>query len=206
MTIDYSTWPDDLIPFRWDFHRQHNTTQFTSPITRSTQVLQRQGELWMATGSFMFQRDEAQRLDALLEMLKGAAVSIEMWDFSRPDPSGSNLGGTVEVNGVASAGDMSCGSEGWTPSSSGVLLAGDMVGIDGYLYRLSQDVDANGSGIATLNFTSPLRSDVGGSPGSVITRTKPKVSMRLLDDSQTRASYDGAQMTYNYTISFVEEW
>lgn len=160
----------------------------------------------MATGAFMFQRAEAQRLDALLEYLHGAATSILMWDFSRPDPLGTNLGGTVEVNGVASAGDMSCGSEGWTITQTGALFAGDLVGIDGYLYRLSQDADANGSGVATLNFTSPLRSDVGGSPGSVITRTKPKVAMRLAADTDTRPTYDGSQMTYNYVLSFVESW
>jgi hypothetical protein len=206
MTIDYATWPDDLIPVRWDFFRQHNTTQFTSPITRSTQVLQRQGELWLATGTWMLEREESQQMDALLEMLKGAAIAIDMWDFSRPDPAGSNLGGTVEVNGTANAGDTTLNSEGWTISQSGVLLAGDLIGIDGYLYRVSQDVDSNGSGIAALSLTSPLRSDVGGSPGSVITRTKPKVSMRLIDDSQSRRSYEGLTRVNTYTLSFVEEW
>lgn len=207
MTIDYSVWPDDLIPYKWNFFLAPNSTRFTSPITRSSQVLHRQGELWTATGSFIMQRAESQRLDALLDMLQGGAVSIQLWDFSRPDPLGSNLAsGVVEVNGVASAGDMSCGSEGWTINSTGVLLAGDLVSIDGYLYRLSQDASSDGSGLATLNFTSPLRSDVGGSPGSEVVRTKPTVSMRLIDDAQPLRSYDGGQMVNSYTLSFVEAW
>lgn len=161
----------------------------------------------MATGTWSLQRAESQRLDAILEMLRGAAVAIDLWDFSRPDPLGSNAAsGSIEVNGTADAGDTTLNSEGWTISQSGVLLAGDMIGIDGYLYRLSQDADSNGSGIAALSLTSALRSDVGGSPGSVITRTKPKVSMRLIDDSQPMRSYEGSTMINTYVLSFMEEW
>lgn len=155
----------------------------------------------------MLEREDSQLMDAVLEMLKGAAVAIDLWDFSRPDPLGTNLAsGSVEVNGTASAGATTLNSEGWTISQTGALLAGDLIGIDGYLYRLSQDADANGSGIAALSLTSALRSDVGGSPGSVITRTKPKVSMRLVDDSQSRRSYEGLTRVNTYTLSFVEEW
>lgn len=207
MTIDYSTWPTDLIPINWGFFRQHNTTLFQSPITRSRQTLQRQGELWMGSGTWLLARADAQRMDALLEMLKGAAVAVDMWDFARPSPLGSNAAsGTVEVNGVASAGDTSFGSQGWTPSQTGVLLTGDLIHIDGYLYRCSQDVSSNGSGIATISLTSALRTDVGGSPSSFIIRTQPKASMFLLDDNQAKPFYDGNQMTYTYNLSFVEEW
>jgi hypothetical protein len=152
-------------------------------------------------------RSDAQRMDALLDMLRGAAVSIDMWDFRREHPAGSNLAAAgVEVNGTAAAGDTTLDSEGWTPAESGVLLAGDLVGMEGYLYRLAQNADSNGSGIAALSLTSPLRTAVGGSPGTVITRTKPTVSMRLVDDSQSNNSYEGSTMISTYTLSFVEAW
>lgn len=207
MSVDYSTWPTDIIPHRWDMFLQHNTTQFVSPITRSSQLLHRQGELWMVTGTFSLERAESQRLDALLEMLRGAAVSIQLWDFSRPDPLGVNTAaGIIEVNGVAAAGDTSFASEGWAIGTTGLLLPGDLVGVEGYLYRCAQSVDSNGSGIATISLTSPLKSAVGGSPGSVVTRTKPRVSMRLVDDSQASRSFEGLSQVNSYTLSFVEEW
>lgn len=51
---------------------------------------------------------------------------------------------------------VSLSTDGW-PSSTKVLLAGQFVTIEDQLLQLTDDVDSNGSGAATIEFRPPLR-------------------------------------------------
>lgn len=193
-------WPAAVIPYNFDLFLRQNTATFVSPISRKSQVLTRQGGLWQGKASVIVDREDSQSFDAFLDSLEGPAQSFLLWDFSRPEPIGANeAAGDVTVLASASAGDMSFTTEGWNVGVSGQLLAGDQIGVDGYLYRLSQDADSNGSGHATLQLTFPLQSDL--SVGMVVTRTKPTVSVRL-GQVDTMKSI----LSNYYEISFEEAW
>jgi hypothetical protein len=202
MTI---AWPADLLPSQCEFFLQHNTTVFTSPLTRRQQVLRRQGEKWRCALKIgPTNRAKGQRIDALLAKLKGAYNTVALWDFARPTPSGDNrlAGGVTDatVLGAHTAGATSIATTGWYPSITGILLAGDYIGIGGALYALTDDANSDGSNHATLLIAPPLKADAAG--GSIITRTQPTTVFQLIDDTQPKREV--ADMLYTYALSFAE--
>lgn len=231
------SWPTDIVAYRCDFYLRANTSVFQSPVTRSTQRLKRQGQLWMATLSFRLARAKDQRLAAMLALLDGAYGTVRVWDHAQRLPLGENLdrsslpityfssGGSPSVlTGFSSAGSPSVityfyggaaqvivqgwhalGStdvltDGWYPSIT-VLKAGDKVEIDERLYLLTADAVSSSIGRATLSVRPPLRADVDHA--EVVTRTRPRAEMRLVDDDQPArpADVDGQ---YERTITLVE--
>lgn len=108
--------------------------------------------------------------------------------------------GEPRVRGGWARGVTSIVSERWAPDTT-PLMAGDKFGVGGYLYELTDDADADGSGYATLNFRPPLRAAVANR--AAITRTRPRVEMMLVDDDQGAWRVD-VDRVYQYTISFIE--
>lgn len=218
-------WPTDLDPYRCEFFLRHNTTIFASPITRTQQVLRRQGEQWVCTAAFHFVRDKARSLDALLSKLKGSFGTVHIPPWPNEFPIGVNTNrstvaltrfsdtttfsdGTVFSGGTGDVvvfGDYDVGagtvmSDGWYPNLT-VLKAGDHVGIDGKLYLLSEDLVSDAVGMARMTLAPRLQtSPVDGTP---IIRTRPLVEMRLVDDDQPNRGTDYNGL-YEYSLSFVE--
>jgi len=84
----------------------------------------------------------------------------------------------VRANGVGSGYSMS--SDGW-PVSSTTLFGGDYVTVGDQLMVLDQNVVANGSGVATLYFHSPLRKTVADN--TVITTKRPYLMSFISSDA-----------------------
>ncbi len=93
--------------------------------------------------------------------------------------------GTITANPVVS-GNQTAGSDtlavsGFTPSTSGVFLAGDYVqlgaGATAKLHQVLQDADSNGSGVVTLDIWPSLRSNIND--GDTVTIDAPKGLFRL---------------------------
>lgn len=87
------------------------------------------------------------------------------------------------------------------PQGTTQLLAGDYVGLGGYMYMLIEDAVADGLNRAVLYLNRPLI--VAVSNGSTLVMVNPKTPMQLVDDDQPNRSITVGGV-YEYTISFVE--
>ena len=226
--MNIGDWPDDLLPYRWEFYLQPNSRSFLSPVTRTRQVRVGQGPRWVGTGSWKFDsRRKEQRFEAWLDKMQGQANTVNVWDFAHKNgrPLGplldlSSIGvtrftdltgftdGTYftgSVAGVTIFGGWAVGSEiakvtGF-PQHTTQLYAGDHVQLGDYLYRLTEDATADGMNRATLYLNRPLIQAV--THGTALTTTKPCTPMQLLDDDQTRRAV-GVGAVRQYVVSFVE--
>jgi hypothetical protein len=137
---------------------------------------------------------QAQPWIAFFMALRGQANVFQLEDSLAIAPQGSGAG-TPLVNGASQSG-FTLNTKGWTAGASGVLKPGDWLQIGYRAYRviLSQ-VDANGSGNATINIYPPLRESP--SDGDSINLNNVKVLMRLKTNarkwSETAARVYGFQ-------------
>lgn len=204
-----------------------NTRIFMSPVTRSAQAIRLQGERWrnIVTLPPMYRAD-GQALDAFLAQLDGAFGMVALHNFERPYPAGDNrslnalplthwdddtqwsdgtqwAGGpdVVRTLGAHQAGANVLLTEQWYPSVTGILLAGDFIGVGGRLHMVTSDADSDASGHAALQIRPRLRAAVASL--STVTRTRPTSPFRLADDRQPARQVDG--LIYRWQpIEFVE--
>lgn len=106
-------------------------------------------------------RAEVEDWLAFLLALNGAEGSFLMGDPLATAPRGS-VAGTPVVDGASQTG-RTLATRGWTASATGVLLAGDYIqlgnlGTNRRLYKVLQDVDADGAGDANVEIWPRLRS------------------------------------------------
>jgi hypothetical protein len=73
-------------------------------------------------------------------------------------------------------------SGGWTPDITGILKAGDYLGVNGELKLLTADAASDIFGNALLTFEPPLRASPPDS--AALTLSQPAAVFRLLDDDQ----------------------
>lgn len=130
-----------------------------SPFTFQTQVLNHPGRRWEADVSLRPMR----HADARLWLSWLAKLDGQLNTFTMGDPLGcapqGEAGGTPRVNGGSQTGS-SLIIDGATTSQTDWLKAGDYIQIfedaDARLYMVTDDVDTDGSGNATLNIWPPL--------------------------------------------------
>lgn len=87
--------------------------------------------------------------------------------------------GTPLINGASQSG-QSLITDGWTPSQTGILKAGDWIQVGNYLHRILQDVDSDVGGNATLDIFPSLSKAVP-SDNDPITTSNPKGKFRLVE-------------------------
>jgi len=202
-------WPETLRPSRLVFYLQHNTLRFTSPVTRATQVLRREGARWVAEATFdPLDRVRAGTLDGLLAALAGSANTVRIWDWRREfrtgdprsqgevpsgpysfddatiftDGTGFVVGsGNPSLAAGAPRGALSIVTHGWWPNAVAVG-AGDYIGLRGFLHMATEAVVASGTGTATIPIAPPLRDAAPLAEPLVL--TKPTVAMRLVSDDE----------------------
>lgn len=174
------TWPSDLPIASAEWGLQSNNQIFRSPLTGAEQVLELPGARWVV--SLSFERDNPDvlaPLQALLVRLRGQAHTFSLHNHERPTPRGIATG-TPLVNGASQTGST-LNTDGWTPSTTGILLAGDYIGIGSELKMIVADVDANGSGEAALSIEPPLRASPSDNDPIVVTR--PTAIFRLANST-----------------------
>ena len=110
-------------------------------------------------------------------------------------------GGTPRVNGGTEAG-TTVDTDGWSASITGAMKAGDCFTIANVdvLFRVTADVDSNGSGVATLAVEPPILA--GSPPGNdeLLTIADATLTAVILDYTGATAGPDqyigGLQVTF----------
>lgn len=87
------------------------------------------------------------------------------------------------------------------PQYTTQLLAGDYVGLGGYLYMLTDDATANGLNRATLSLNRGLVTAVAHR--AAVTLVRPSTPMQLVDDDQPNRGSSSARV-FEYSVSLVE--
>jgi len=171
--------PTTPVAKRVRFGLMSNTTVFSSPLTKTEQVLERPGRLWM--GQFdlpPMAEAEASAWQAFFLSLRGRRGTFNGYDMAKTAPRGT-APGTPLVNGASQTG-YALLTKGWTINQTGILLAGDYFGVNSRFHMVVEDANSDGAGLSTLAIEPPLRESPSDS--AAITTTAPKVIMRLASD------------------------
>jgi hypothetical protein len=177
-----------------------NTMFFESPLNGATQTTELPGARWKASFSWRnLTAADARILKAWLNKLSGRAGRFYLHDYTHETPSGT-AAGTPLVKGASQSGRTLI-TDGWTPNQTNLLLPGDYFGVGSQLCIITAPISSDGSGNATLQFESPLRSSPADN--AVITINKPTAIMMLVDDEQDSFLFDEPDLT-NISISCME--
>lgn len=182
---------------RSSFQLQSNTQTFASPINRSIQTSEMVGARWIGSYTLPFmKRPSAGLWQSFLIQCRGAGGR-----FFGFDPDGRpNIGagsGSPLINGGGQTGN-SLTTDGWDPAVEGALMPGDYFSVNGELKMITQQIDVDENGFATLVFEPSLR--YSPPDNAVINITDPTCIMRLQDDNQAlwEVNHNGL-----YSLSFT---
>ena len=173
-----------------------------SPFTYQEQVYQHEGEKWtgMYTLPPMLKNHAAIWISFLIK-LRGRRGTFKAGDQDRKTIQGATVG-TVLVNGASQTGNA-INVDGLGTSVTGAFKAGDYITIQDYLYVITEDVNSNGSGEATLYIEPKLRSGIQAiADDAVVTYTNTYTLMRL-DDNKQNWTTDHVSK-YGLAFSFAE--
>jgi hypothetical protein len=141
----------------WGLKRVVAMTQ--SPFTLQQQVYQHSGEQWKTTMSLPpMLKDNASIWLAFFMQLRGMRGTFKLGDQDRKTIQGTATG-TVLVNGASQTGNQ-VALDGFTASRANVFKAGDYIQINSYLYMVTENVTANGSGEANVKIEPALRTGI----------------------------------------------
>lgn len=137
-------------------------------------------------------RADAAQLEAVLLSLRGSYGTFLLGPTGYEKTPRGVATGTPLVDGASQSG-YALATKGWTAGVSGILLAGDWISFGfsiEYLHRIAEDANSNGSGLATLQLTTRIRTlTTNNDP---ITVLSPKGTFRLIEPS-VRFSVNEAQ-------------
>ena len=219
-------WPTDVVPFAASFYKQHHSTVFESPLTRTQQVLGRAGDRYVCDATFNLPLALAGKLDGFLAKVKGPQNTVEAWTFHRPHPTASYW--NTEPTDYLTLLDFSDGTDftdntqmyyerayapivlsrdpvmfGGFAQNANVINPGDFVSINDVLYVIATSADSGPDGEVGVSLPDALVADYG----DVITLDRPKIEMRITSDdagSNMRSMQQGDGFVVMYNISFVE--
>ncbi len=154
-----------------------------SPFTAQTQIQAFQGMRWHSSIDLTpMKRVKAAAWVAFLVSLNGKEGTFLLFDPAAPTPQGT-VPGTGAVDGASQTG-RTLATNGWTPSQTGILLAGDYIqvgtGATTRMYKVLQDVNSDGAGEATLDIWPRLRESPTDTETLITTRAKG--TFRLADN------------------------
>lgn len=193
-------WPANLYPSDSTHLLVGRTQSHRSPLSGAVQTLRLGGAVWRQELSFgALLPAEQAALEALLANLEGMGGRVALPMFHRRTPRGVATG-TPLVAG-ADQGGKSLVTDGWTTSTTGILLAGDFIGVGGYLYMVTADADSDSGGAATLAISPPLRS--APVDNAEITVDSPTYTAMLADDAGGGVTQ--RRQLGNATLTFVED-
>ena len=141
----------------WSLRRITSITQ--SPFTLQQQVYQHSGEQWGATMTLPpMLKDKASIWLSFFLQLRGVRGTFKIGDQDRKTIQGTATG-TVRVNGASQVGNQ-VALDGFTASRANVFKAGDYIQINSYVYMVTEDVSADGSGEANVKIEPALRQGI----------------------------------------------
>jgi len=129
----------------------------TSPYSFARETQDWGGDRWSMSLQFLRQpRADAAILEAFLLKLRGGVNKVRLGDPWCSLVRGSKDGTPLSA-GMNVAGATTLNTKGWTISATGVLLQNDYIQVEDSLYRVLDDVDADGGGNATIEVWPRLR-------------------------------------------------
>lgn len=127
-----------------------------SPFTFVSQAQKYPGQFWGLEVTLRpMAREEVEPIIAFLLALNGPYGSFTYGPPLASDPMGVPSGTPVVKGADQTGGELL--TDGWTPSAEGLLLAGDYIQLGTRLHKVLTDVDADGSGNATIDIWPNLR-------------------------------------------------
>ena len=182
----------------YSFTLRYRTQGYVSPLTGSTQTASLTGDQWRCVSTYSNKTgSDARTLKAFVLGLKG---QVGRFNFTPPDLDQQGVGvAAITVDGASQLGDsLNIQS---TDLNTLLFGASDYFTVNGELKSVSADVTSDGSGLATVTFSPPLRQ----SPAdlAVIEYEKPFMTAKLEDDEQT-AFQVSTPVIYNASFSIVE--
>lgn len=180
---------------------QSNTQTFQSPLSGSIQTVEMPGARWVVSFSLpSLNAADAATMRAFLARLRGEAGRFYLHNMAQTRPRGIATG-TPLVNGAGQSG-ASVTTDGWTPSTAGILKAGDFIGINGELKLVVADCDSDAAGLATVVFEPPLRASPADNAAIVV--NKPTAVFKL--DESRSAWTTNAPGFDSFSIAATEVW
>lgn len=194
-------WPTDWRPSELRMKLATITATFSNPYSGARQVLERDGQRWVAKWTVPG-ADPARhrRIDAFVASMRGPARTVLVPFVQSEAARGSLAGAPVIASGSSG---RTIKTSGWTPNATGVLLAGDMVqGSAGRAYIVTADVNANTFGAADISVEPRLRE--APTVGAAIVTALVTVRMQLVSDDSFEIIVRAPRMT-TYELEFVED-
>lgn len=162
------------------FNLEFNTLEFKSTFTNTSQRVALNTGIWVAQYSLpIMDRENIAQWRAFFASLQGKKNTFFAYDPDYTTPRGVATG-TPLVNGASQTG-TSLITDGWTPSTTGILKAGDYFSVGGELKIVTQDTDSDGAGACTINFQPAIRNSP--SDNASITTNNPKCEMYINSDT-----------------------
>tara|TARA_Y100001973_G_scaffold106528_2_gene185036 strand:+ start:9279 stop:9884 length:606 start_codon:yes stop_codon:yes gene_type:complete len=195
-TLDLPT----ITPDGENWTLEFNTQTFTSDLNGAIQTAELPGARWSVSMTFSNRFGRAAwALQATLAKLAGRAGRFYVTPADWEDRAG-NASGTGAVATDASGG-TSIDTDGWDINITDLFYAGSYFEVNGELKMVTADVDSDGTGLATIEFSPPLRKAV--TDGMQIRHVEPRAIMMLSDDSQANWGIQ-APAIYAVTIDAME--
>lgn len=145
-------------------------------------------------------RSEVPAWEAFIAQFADSRNRVRLWDWRWEAPRGVGTGAPL----VAGAGQTGAAiaTDGWTPSTAGILLPGDWVGIGAELRRVVAQADSDAGGAATLQLDQPVRT----SPADnlVISVVKPTSLFVCTTDKRSRGFIQEGARHRGPTLEFQE--
>lgn len=188
-------WPESLEPTETSWGMTYNNRAFTSTLSNAQQVVGYPGAYWVCTLTFgvLFDEDERQ-LTSLLGRLHGMFGTVKIPAITRTRED--DIGAAVVVSGIAQATAMIIG--GVTPSAR-VFSLGDYLTVEGEMFEVVQDANANAQGEVTVTLNKRIRRTL--KTGTAVEYRNPYSEMRRLEDSHQVAIQP---IVSNCTLQFRE--
>lgn len=202
MAISYPlTFPTVIRPKRTKIAMDDAIAVGESPFTYEQTVYENQGKRWRLEVTMpTMKRANAEQFISFMGKLRGRKGTFLLGDYDGRRPRGIGTG-TPLVMGASQVGDTLI-TDGWTISKTGILKAGDYIQIGtsstAKLYKSLDDVNSDGSGVATLTLWPNLRSSPADNAAIAVNDTM--TVWRLMAPFEWTADE-----VANYEITFMAE-
>lgn len=205
MTIPILDLPNSSCAARVTMTLRRTVGVTQSPFTLEQQSFLWPGEAWMMDFGLpnITDRETAQEWIAFALKLRGTYGYFLAGDPAAKNPIGIGTGSPT-VNGAGQIGpDLA--TSGWTPSTAGILKAGDYIQIGSadtaQLLMVADDVNSDGGGDAVLSVMPNVRN--GPADGSPIIVNNPRGLFRLQDNSWSWSVVPGPVYQLSFQASEV---
>lgn len=172
----------------------------SSVFNQATQSVQLGAAYWVATVGIGPRRmSEVPDWNGFLDQIAGTQTRIRFWDWYQEAPRGTGAGAPL-VLGAGQTGKNIL-TDGWAASQN-VLLAGDWVGINSELRRITAVVASSAAGEAVLTLDQPVRTSPPDNTPIVL--AKPKALFICTTDHRSRGFQREGARARGPTLEFME--